>query len=98
MNTQRTLEGDPEFFFRHLGSEPDRLLAAGQRRAGARGAGLLPQPVSAEDRGGRLRTAPNSYAQFLTASHSYLALSTPTHFRKPPTQNPFPKPPFLLYT
>ena len=45
---------------------------------------LLPLLVPAENLSGRLRTAPNSYAQLLTASHYYLALSTRTCFMKPP--------------
>jgi hypothetical protein len=37
------------------------------------------------DAAGRPRTAPNSYAQLLTSSHYYLALSTTFYFPKSPT-------------
>ena len=43
-----------------------------------------------KDVAGRPRTAPNSYAQLLTLSYYYLALSTTSYFTKQPTQILFP--------
>lgn len=81
MDTRRTSEAAKDFFPAASAARTGSTLQFSGLLALA-GQDPIPQPCRRRAPGGRPWTDPNCYVQFLTTSHPYLPLLSPTHSKK----------------